>query len=272
MGLARLLAEARRGGLIPVDGVQRCVGLGSVALDRQQINTGRGGGAGWRWRCTRVVCKASRVITEPLMSTSSRRARTAAISPPASVKTRLLIGCLSWWLTGHGLVLGVALAVGSAQALAIGGQCGRGGGTPRQPAVDGRLKGIRVGVGHGTVEGGTGGRMVASGALVAATRRGCATHPEKDDRRSARWHRRRDNRTAGPVARSRAGPRVGTDPGRGDDRGYAATLAATRITGHRSEQLGSAEAARRDTAGKHAAVPLARPVADRVEVPPWRRP
>ena len=39
------------------------------------------------------------VTTEPLMSTSSRRARTAAISPPASVKTRLLIGCLSWWLT-----------------------------------------------------------------------------------------------------------------------------------------------------------------------------
>ena len=32
MALAGLLAEARRGGLIPVDGVQRCVGLGSVAL------------------------------------------------------------------------------------------------------------------------------------------------------------------------------------------------------------------------------------------------
>ena len=55
---------------------------------------------------------------------------------------------------GHGLVLGVALADGAAQALAIGGQCGGGGRTRGQPAVGGGLKRIRIGVGHGAVEGG----------------------------------------------------------------------------------------------------------------------
>ena len=121
---------------------------------------------------------------------------------------------------GHGLVLGLALAVGAAQALAIGGQCGGVGGTRRQPAVGGGLKRIRIGVGHGAVEGGAGGWMVASGALVAPSAEGAQLILSKMT--GVAPHRRRDNRTAAPTARSPAGPQVGTcDPGCGDDRGYA---------------------------------------------------
>ena len=68
---------------------------------------------------------------------------------------------------GHGLVLGLALAVGAALALAIGGQCCGRGSTRSEPAVQGRLQSIGIGVSHGAMEGGAGGWMVVPGALVA---------------------------------------------------------------------------------------------------------
>ena len=171
MALAGLLAEARRGGLIPVDGVQRCVGLGSVALDRQQIMGAvavqDGGG-----RVTGGVQSIEgdhRTADVDLLQEGSDGSDLTTLVGEDAAADRLLVVVAD---QGHGLVLGLALAVGAAQALAIGGQCGGGGGTRRQPAVGGGLKGIRIGVGHGAVEGGAGGWMVASGALVAPSAEG----------------------------------------------------------------------------------------------------
>ena len=171
MALGELLAEARRGVLIPVDGVERCVGLGSVALDRQQIVgvvAVQDGGGGVAGGVQSIEGDHRTADVGVLEEGEDGRDLTTGVGEDAAAD-RLLVVVAD---QGHGLVLGVALAVGAAQALAIGGQCCGGGRTRRQPAVDGGLKRIRIGVGHGAVEGGAGGWMVVTGALVAPSAKG----------------------------------------------------------------------------------------------------
>ncbi len=166
MSLLVVFREARRGVPIPVDGLQGLEGLGRVALDREQVVCPMAAADGESRVAGGVqgIQGDHRTPDIDILQQGEDRRDLASLLGIDPAGDGHGVGVAD---QGDGLVVRLPMAVGAAQTFAVRRQRGFRRLPPRHPTVHGRLKGFRVGVGQGPVQGRSRRGMVATGPLVA---------------------------------------------------------------------------------------------------------